>query len=135
MIAYNSALIETEGYRVKNRLEEIINFADKCGFKKLGVAMCLALAREGKSLCKILRDRAFKVESVVCKNGGISKAFIKISHEQQVYPGCFESMYNPIAQAKPLNTDQTDFNSSSGRAWGTIPCLSNIPRCGSRFLP
>jgi uncharacterized metal-binding protein len=109
-IAYNSALVESEGYGVKNRLEEIIDFADKCGFKKLGVAMCLGLAREGNVLCKILRDHGFEVDSVICKNGAISKAFIKITDNQQVHPGRFEPMCNPIAQAKLLNAAQTDFN-------------------------
>lgn len=109
-IAYNSALVEAEGYGVKNRLEELIDFADKCGFKKLGVAMCLGLVREGKALCAILREHGFTVDSIICKNGSVSKAFLKIKDDQQVHPGRFEPMCNPIAQAKLLNAAKTEFN-------------------------
>ena len=40
-LAHNSALTESEGYCKQTRVEEIINFANKCGYKKLGLAFCV----------------------------------------------------------------------------------------------
>ncbi len=45
MLAHESALVEAEGYCQQTRVEEIINFAKKCGYKKLGVAFCVGLAK------------------------------------------------------------------------------------------
>ena len=53
-LAYWSAMTEAEGYCKKTRLEEIIDFADKCGYKKLGLAFCIGLEKEANVLCKIL---------------------------------------------------------------------------------
>jgi uncharacterized metal-binding protein len=74
-LAYNSALVEAEGYCNKTRLEEIIDFADKCNFKKLGVAFCIGLSKEAVIFCRILKNNGFDVDSVVCKNGSIPKEF------------------------------------------------------------
>ena len=43
-LAYCSALTEAEGYCKKTRLEEIMDFAKKCGYRKLGQAFCVGLA-------------------------------------------------------------------------------------------
>ena len=109
-LAYHSALVEAEGYCNQTRLEEIMDFADRCGFKKLGVAFCVGLSKEADTLCRILKANQFEVESVACKNGGIPKEFLKISQEQKLHPNTFEPMCNPIGQAKLLNKVQTDLN-------------------------
>lgn len=49
-LARNSALVESEGYCKQTRVEEIINFANKCGYKKLGLAFCVGLSKEAKIL-------------------------------------------------------------------------------------
>ena len=109
-LAYHSALVESEGYCNQTRLEEIMDFADRCEFKKLGVAFCVGLSKEADTLCRILKANQFEVESVACKNGGIPKEFLKISQEQKLHPNTFEAMCNPIGQAKLLNKAQTDLN-------------------------
>jgi uncharacterized metal-binding protein len=110
LLAYNSALVESEGYCNKTRLEEIIDFAKKCNFKKLGVAFCIGLSKEAKTLCLILKNNGFEVNSVVCKNGSIPKEFLKIKDNEKIEPGTFEPMCNPIGQATLLNNVKTDFN-------------------------
>ena len=110
LLAHNAALVESEGYLKKTRLEEIIDFAHKCGYRKLGLAFCVGLHREAKVFCRILRDHGFQVNSVVCKNGGISKDFIGISDSQQVRSGTYEAMCNPIGQAVFLNNEKTELN-------------------------
>lgn len=109
-LAFHSALVEAEGYCNQTRLEEIMNFGHKCGFKKLGVAFCLGLSKEANILCKVLRHNSFEVESVICKNGSIPKEFLNINQNQKLKPNTFEPMCNPIGQAKLLNKAQTELN-------------------------
>lgn len=110
MLAHESALVEAEGYCQQTRVEEIINFAKKCGYKKLGVAFCVGLAKEAKVFASILRHHGFEVESVICKSGSIPKSFIGISNDEQVRPCTHEPMCNPIGQAKFLSAAKTELN-------------------------
>ena len=110
-LARNSALVEAEGYCKKTRIEEIMDFAKKCNYNRIGVAFCIGLKKETKILHEILRKNDFQVESVICKSGSISKSFIGIEREEQVRPHCeHEAMCNPIGQAKLLNKANTDLN-------------------------
>lgn len=109
-LAYQSALVEAEGYCQKTRLEETIDFAKKCNFQKLGIAFCIGFSNEAKTLSKILTHHGFSVHSVVCKNGSIPKEFLGIPEDKKVEPGTFEPMCNPIGQAMFLNKEGTEFN-------------------------
>lgn len=109
-ISYNSALVESEGYCEKTRIEEVMDFANKCGYKNLGIAFCSGLAKEAKVFYDILKHNGFRVNSVMCKNGSITKEFMKIEENQKVRPNTYEPMCNPIGQAKFLNKANTDFN-------------------------
>ena len=110
MLAHESALVESEGYCQQTRVEEIMAFAKKCGYKKLGIAFCVGLSKEAKIFASILRHNGFEVDSVACKSGSIPKEFIGITSEQQVRPCTYEPMCNPIGQAKFLNSAKTDLN-------------------------
>lgn len=98
------------GLRTKiPRIEETIQFARKCGFKKLGLAFCLGLAREARTLTEILELHGFEVISVGCKLGAAPKERIGLRPEEKIAgPERWESMCNPIAQAEVLNTEQVD---------------------------
>ncbi|MGI6751778.1 MAG: DUF1847 domain-containing protein [Anaerovoracaceae bacterium] len=109
-LASKSALVEAEGYCKKTRLEEIMIFAEKCGFKKLGLAFCVGFMREAVILHKILKKNSFEIQSVVCKNGSIPKEYVGIKDNEKIDPGNFEPMCNPIGQAILLNECKTDFN-------------------------
>jgi len=91
-------------------LEETMDFAGRCGYKKLGVAFCVGLKREAKTLCAILRHNGFEVNSVACKNGSITKEFMHIEDHEKIRPGSYEAMCNPIGQALFLNKAETEFN-------------------------
>ena len=97
-------------YPVKPRVQEIIEFSRKMGYKKLGVAFCGGLHKEAAVFCKILEDHGFEVVSVMCKVGGIDKAVVGIAAHERVQIGKPESMCNPVAQAEVLNAANTDFN-------------------------
>jgi uncharacterized metal-binding protein len=99
-----------EGRRTKNpRIVELIQFAQKCGYKKLGLAFCTGLASEARSLTEILESNGFEVISVRCKVGAIPKESIGISPREKIAgPDSYESMCNPIVQAEVLNASKID---------------------------
>ncbi len=91
------------------RIEELIHFARKCGFKRLGLAFCGGLANEAKLLTGILENNGFEVVSVMCKAGSIPKEELGLAPEYKIHgPDSFEPMCNPIAQARILNRSGVD---------------------------
>ena len=101
-----------EGMTPRNpRVEEVAQFARKMGYSRLGIAFCAGLREEAGILEEILVRREFEVVSVCCKAGGIPKESIGLTEEQKIGgPGTWETMCNPIAQAKLLNEANTEFN-------------------------
>ena len=87
-----------------------MDFANKCGYKRLGLACWMGLAKEANVLCKILKHNGFEVHSIVCKNGSIPKEFLGIKENEKVRPGTYEPMCNPLGQAVFLNKAQTELN-------------------------
>ncbi len=85
------------------RIEETMEFARRCGYKKLGLAFCNALSNEAKIIDKIFRYHGFEVESIMCKVGSLSRELVEL--EKINMPMC-----NPIAQAKFLNEAKTELN-------------------------
>jgi uncharacterized metal-binding protein len=99
-----------EGRRPRNpRILELIQFAGKCGYKKLGLAFCVGLRNEARTLTGILENNGFEVVSVCCKVGAIAKENIGIKPEEKIAGAeSWESMCNPIAQAEILNSEKVD---------------------------
>jgi uncharacterized metal-binding protein len=94
----------------KTRLVEIVEFAQKMGYKRLGFAFCLGLTKEAKIVEGVLKAYGFEVVSVLCKAGRTPKEKIGIRDEEKIYQGTDEAMCNPIYQAKLLNQAGTEFN-------------------------
>ncbi len=94
----------------KTRIVEIIEFAHKMRYKKLGLAFCGGLTREAAMVTEILEKNDFEVQSISCKVGGVPKERIGVKDHQKINIGNFEPMCNPISQAEILNEAQTDFN-------------------------
>ncbi len=117
-LALNSARIEGEGYLRWTRLEETIRFARKIGAKKIGIATCIGLLKESQMLSKILEENEFEPVSVCCKAGGVDKSEIGIKDEEKILEGAFETMCNPVAQARILNEVGTDMNIVMGLCVG-----------------
>ncbi len=103
---------------VNPRVEETAQFAEKMGYKKIGVAFCGGLRQEAQILNKILEKRGVEVVSVCCKVGGLSKETIGLTDEQKIRPGEWETMCNPITQAEILNSEGTEFNVMVGLCVG-----------------
>lgn len=114
-IAQASAEVEHDYYCTIPRVEEIMKFAEKIEAKKLGIATCVGLIRESRTLTKILRAHNFEVYGVACKVGAVPKTDIGIPER------CMEvgaSMCNPILQAGYLNREHTDLNIVMGLCVG-----------------
>ena len=102
-VAHAAALVESEGYGRWTRLEEIVAFAKKLGFGKLGIATCISFVDLARTLSAILESHGFEVASVACKNGGVPKEALGVREDEKIRPGTFEPMCNPISQAELLN--------------------------------
>ena len=66
----------------------------------------------------LLRRAGLQVVSVICKTGGVDKGVCGIPEEHKLRPGQHESMCNPIAQARLLNEQGTQFNIALGLCVG-----------------
>ena len=91
------------------RIEELVLFAHKCGYKRLGLAFCAGLHNEATILTEILENKGFEVVSVRCKVSGTPKERIGIKGEEKIRgPEWFEAMCSPITQAEVLNKANVD---------------------------
>ena len=102
----------------KSRIEEIMGFARKMNYHRLGLAFCIGLAKEAKVVDQIFTSQGFDVVSAVCKAGRVPKEKIGIVKEQQIAPDTVEAMCNPVLQAMLLNKAETDFNVMLGLCVG-----------------
>ena len=117
-VARESAIVEAEGYCKWTRVEEIVQFSKRMGFKKIGIANCISFVDHAYVLTGILESHGFEVASVACKNGNIPKEDIGLEDGQKIRPGNFEALCNPIAQAELLNAHGCDFNVVMGLCIG-----------------
>lgn len=105
--------VEAEYYGEKNRIEEIIIFAQKMGYKKIGLAFCMAFSEEAAKLCALL-SKYFDIETVNCKVCGVPKAEIGAMESDKIGPvSC-----NPVQQANILQEAGTELNLMLGLCVG-----------------
>ncbi len=95
---------------VKTRIEEIMEFARRMNYSRLGLVFCVGLAREAAAVEQIFASHGFEVVSVVCKVGAVPKEEIGVTDAEKIFSGEFESMCNPIAQALFVNDARVHFN-------------------------
>lgn len=114
-IMVNAAEIEHEFYCKMTRVEETIEFAKRMKYKKIGIATCVGLISESRTLAKILRNHGFEVFGIACKAGAIDKTEVGIPEECK---DIGKNMCNPIHQALRLNKEKTDFNIVMGLCVG-----------------
>ena len=113
---YHKAATAIEGrhYLKKNRLQEIILFAKELELDTLGVAFCIGLSQEARTLVEILRED-FTVHSVCCKAGGIRKGEYEL---ESISGSSEEVMCNPFGQAEILNREGCQLNIICGLCVG-----------------
>lgn len=127
--ARQASIQEAEGYMnrdlgydrvraAKTRIEEIMEFSEKMGYRRLGLAFCMGLRKEAAAVEKMFSSRGFDMVSVICKASGIPKERIGLGRDQQIDSSKEEAMCNPILQAMVLNRAETDFNMLLGLCVG-----------------
>ena len=102
-VAVESARVESEGYCKWTRVEEIVEFAKKMGFTKLGIATCISFVDHANTLSRIFESHGLEVVSAACKTGGVAKEEIGLQDEEKIRPGGHESLCNSVGQAELLN--------------------------------
>lgn len=119
--ARQASIQEAEGYGdrqqrpyvkrpIKPRIEETWEFAQRMGYKKIGLAFCTGLSAEARMVADLFTAQELEVVSVVCKVGAVPKESLGLTDAQKVRPGTPESMCNPISQAHLLNRAGTELN-------------------------
>lgn len=120
--ARQASLQESEGYGgrengyaavrpITPRIVEVVEFARRMGYKRLGLAFCIGLRKEAAVVQEIFETNGFETVSVACKAGAVPKSDLGLASCEQVDPGAaHESMCNPVFQAEALNASEVDFN-------------------------
>ena len=103
---------------LKPRIVEIIEFALKMKYRKIGLIFCIGLRKEAKVVEGLLTANGFAVVSSLCKIGRVPKETIGVRDDQKIQSGCLEAMCNPIAQAMIVNDAKTEFNVVMGLCVG-----------------
>jgi uncharacterized metal-binding protein len=109
-MAMESARTEASGYCKATRVEEIMDFARRMGWNRLGIAHCVGLMQEAKAARDIFLAGGFEVCTVCCKAGSIDKEQVGLRDEEKVRPGQYEAMCSPVGQAALLAKAGTEFN-------------------------
>lgn len=104
-----AAHIEATGYMKWPRILEVIKFAQRMGYERLGIAFCIGLAEEAQIITHILEKNGFEVFTAICTQGSLKKkeGFIP---DADTFTGADEVSCNPIGQASYLNAMNTDLN-------------------------
>ncbi|MDD2466529.1 MAG: DUF1847 domain-containing protein [Desulfobulbus sp.] len=119
--ARQASLQERDGYAnrelgyakvrpAKPRIEEILDFIGKMGYKKIGMAFCLGLRNEAMIVERFFSNHGLEMASVICKVGRVPKEELGLGDQDKVSICTFETMCNPILQAQVLNSEKTEFN-------------------------
>ena len=87
-----------------------MDFAQRIGATRLGIAHCAGLMEEAKAAREIFLHNGFEVDAICCKVGSIEKQKVGLKDEEKVHPGQFEALCNPVAQAELLAQADTQLN-------------------------
>jgi uncharacterized metal-binding protein len=90
-----------------SRVQQCIEFARELGAKKVGLAVCVGLIREGREFARFLDRAGFQVISVACMVGGLKPQETGIPDE---WVNALGISCNPIAQAEIMNREGTELN-------------------------
>jgi uncharacterized metal-binding protein len=125
-----SAWLESDHVK-RTKLEEIVIFAKRLGYTKIGLAFCIEYEREARLVYDIL-SRYFEVSSVCCKVCSFEKASLEIKKSDDLE---FEAVCNPVGQAMLLNDDLTNLNIMLGLKTGYDVLFAKYSEAPSITLP
>lgn len=90
---------------LRNRVEELIFYAHKMGYQRIGIAFCVSLIQEAQLLATLIMGEHLEAVPVCCRVGAVDYSEIGLP---KAHPDKFSSICNPIAQAKLLNAAKVD---------------------------
>jgi uncharacterized metal-binding protein len=93
----------TPDRRLRNRVEELVHFAQARGLDRIGVAFCVSMTKEAQALGRLLEAEGLATELVCCRVGAIDYEKVGLT---KAHPEKFAATCNPVAQAKLLNEAQ-----------------------------
>lgn len=120
--ALQACIQESEGYGgrdqgygdirpVKPRILEIVEFAHRLDYSRLGLTFCMGLRKEAAAVNTLFEKAGFEVVSVGCKAGGLPKSGLGLEKKDQVDTTAdFETMCNPVFQALVANESEVQLN-------------------------
>jgi uncharacterized metal-binding protein len=103
-----------EGYGKWCRVKEVVEYSKRMGYRKLGLAFCVALRNEARALQAILEANDFDVISISCMAG----APIRNQVGFEEISGVGKTLCNPLMQAEVLNENETELNIMAGLCVG-----------------
>jgi uncharacterized metal-binding protein len=109
-----SDLVLREGYGKWCRVKEVMEYSRRMGYKRLGIAFCIALRREAKVLHSMLEESGFEVVSICCMAGGPIRSDVGFD----LVTGLPKTLCNPLMQAEVLNENGTQLNIMLGLCMG-----------------
>jgi uncharacterized metal-binding protein len=109
-----SSKVTTDGYEKWTRIQECIEFTKYLGIKKIGLASCIALIDELKMMSKLFDKLDIEIVATACKIGAITAEARGIPE----IDGLKGTTCNPIAQAKIMNSQNTQLNFTLGLCIG-----------------
>jgi uncharacterized metal-binding protein len=115
-----------EGYGKWCRVKEVVEYSRKMGYRKLGLAFCVALHYEARTLQKLLEANGFDVVSVSCMAGAPIRS--EVGFEE--ISGGAKTLCNPLMQAEILNENGTELNIMAGLCVGHDVAFIKHSRAG-----
>jgi uncharacterized metal-binding protein len=110
-----TARVLKEGNFLWPKVREVIEFAKILGVKKVGLAVCIGLIREGREFARFAERAGLEVVSVACMVGGLEPKETGIPDEY-LYGRMLAC--NPVAQAEIMNHKETELNYIYGLCTG-----------------
>jgi len=98
-----------------SQVQQCIEFARELGAKKVGLAVCVGLIRDGREFACFLDRAGFQVISIACVIGGLRSQETGIPDEWVDPLGI---SCNPIAQAEIMNQEGTELSFIYGLCFG-----------------
>lgn len=103
----------------KPRIQEIVEFAKRMEYHRLGMAFCIGLRKEAEVVHKIFTDNGLELVSICCKAGRTPKEAIGLTQADHVDPSQEkETMCNPVLQALLANEHDVELNVLMGLCVG-----------------
>ena len=100
---------------LRNRVDELIFFAQGRGMQRVGIAHCVTLQKEAQELARQLEAAGLSTELVCCRVGAVDYGEIGLP---KAHPEKFAAICNPVAQARLLNERQVDLVAQVGLCIG-----------------